>query len=127
MTLFDHSTSSVGESAPVVSLQNSEVLLEVRNHTYTSDNVIIMIDNTNGKSLKIISSTDSTSTSRSNLGRDQSSNKKNDKKVYLSGKTLVEEIISDDDTYLEQCHSNPTLWITFDRHILPMTDKAVLE
>ena len=30
MTLFDHSTSSVGESAPIVSLQNSEILLEVR-------------------------------------------------------------------------------------------------
>ena len=45
MTLFDHSTSSVGESAPGVSLQNSEVLLEVRNHTYTSDNAITVIDN----------------------------------------------------------------------------------
>ena len=45
----------------------------------------------------------------------------------MSGKTLVEKIISDDDTYLEQGHSNPTLWIMFDRHILSMTDKAVLE
>ena len=71
----------------------------------------------------MISSTDSTSTSRSNLVREQSY----DKMVYLSGKTLVEEIISDDNTYLEQCHSNPTLWITFDRHILSMTDKEVLE
>ena len=45
----------------------------------------------------------------------------------MSGKTLVEEIISDDNTYLEHYHSNPTPWITFDRHILLITDKAVLE
>ena len=71
MTLFDHLTSSVGESAPVVLLQNSEVLLEVSNHIYTSDNAITMIDNTIGKNLKVTSSTDSTSTSRRNLVRDQ--------------------------------------------------------
>ena len=93
---------------------------------YTSDNAKTMTDNSNGKSSKVISSTDSTSTSRSNLGRDQLSNDKNDQKVYLSGKTLGKKIISDVDTYLKQCLENPTLWITFDRHIIPMTDKAVL-
>ena len=124
MTLFDHSAGSVGESAPVVSLHNSEVLLKVCNHTYTSDNAKTMTDNSNGKSLKVISSTDSTSASRSNLGRDQLSKDKNDQKVYLSGKTLGKKIISDVDTYLKQCLENPTLWIAFDRHIIPMTDKA---
>ena len=77
--------------------------------------------------LKVVAGTDSTSTASSNLVPDQSSNRKNDKKVYLSGKTLVEESVSDDDTYPGQFHSNHTLWITFDRHILQMTVKAVLE
>ena len=127
MTSFDHSKGSVSESTPVASLQNSEVLSEVPNHTYTLDNAITMTDNVNDKGLKVIANTDSTSAASSNLVPDQSSNRKNDKKVYLSGKTLVEEIISDDDTYPEQCHSNHTLWITFDRHVLQMTDKTVLE
>ena len=44
-----------------------------------------------------------------------------------SGEALVEEILSDDDTCPHQCTSNNTLWITFNRHILQMTDKAELE
>ena len=88
-----------------------------------------MPDNINGKSLKVVSSTDNTLTeelsSRSNFVPDQLST--NDKKVFLSGKTVVEEILSDDDTCPEQCGGNRKLCITFDRHILQMTDKAVLE
>ena len=49
------------------------------------------------------------------------------KKVFLCGKTLVEEIFSYDDSSPEQCRGNCTLWITFDRHLLQMTDKTVLE
>ena len=45
----------------------------------------------------------------------------------MSGKVAVEEILSDDDTFPEQYGGNHTLWITFDRYILQMTDKAVLE
>ena len=45
----------------------------------------------------------------------------------MSGKAAVEEILSDDDTFPEQYGGNHTLWITFDRYILQMTDKAVLE
>ena len=113
------------EDAPLASIQCSDVLSEVSNHT--SDTRITVTENTNGKDLKVISSTDSTSmeelSSRSNFVPDQSS-KENDKKIFLSGKAVVEEIISDNDTCPEQCD---TLWITFDRHILQMTDKAVLE
>ena len=125
VTSFDHSAGR--ENAPLVSIQCSDVLSEVSNHT--SDTHITVPDNTNGKGLKVVSSTDNTlieeSSSRSNFVPDQLST--NDKKVFLSGKTVVEEILLDDDTCPEQCGGNRTLCITFDRHILQMIDKAVLE
>ena len=82
VTSFDHSAGR--ENAPLVSIQCSgDVLSEVLNPT--SDTHITMADN--GKGLKVISSTDSTSTSteefssRSNFVSDQLS-RKNDKKVF---------------------------------------------
>ena len=58
MTSFNHSAGR--ENAPLVSVQCSgDVLSEVSNPT--SDTHITMADNTNGKGLKVISSTDSTS------------------------------------------------------------------
>ena len=129
VTSFDHSAGR--ENGPLVSIQCSgDVLSEVSNPT--SDTHITMADNTNGKGLTVISSTDSTSTSteefssRSNFVSDQLS-RKNDKKVFLSGKAAVEKILSDDDTFPQQYGGNHTLWITFDRYILQMTDKAVLD
>ena len=69
-----------------------------------------MPDNTNGKGLKVVFSTDNSltkeSSSRSNFVPDQLST--NDKKVFLSGKTVVEEILSDDDTCPEQYGGNRT-------------------
>ena len=108
VTSFDHSAGR--ENAPLVSIQcSSDVLSEVSNPSH-----ITMADNTNGKGLKVMSSTDSTSTStdefssRSNFVSDQLS-RKNDKKVFLSGKAVVEEILSDDDTFPEQYGGNHTL------------------
>lgn len=125
MTSFDHLTGR--ENSPLVSIQGSKVLSEVSNHT--SDTSITMTDN---KSLKGVCCAESDSStlrellSRNHCVTDQSS-KNNSKKVFLYGKTLVEEIFSDDDSSPEQCCGNRTLWITFDRHILQMTDKTVLE
>ena len=118
VTSYDRLTGR--ENSPLASIQGTNVLSDISNHT--SDTSITMTDK------KVVCSTDSISTellSRSDCVTDQSS--KNSKKVFLCDKTLVEEIFSDDDSCPEQCHGNLTLWITFDRHILQMTDKAALE
>jgi len=111
VTSFDHSSGSE---------RSGDVLSQVSNHTP-------LTENTNGNALLLISSMDSTSTEASNCLVPDQSPKKNDKIILFSGKSLVAEILSDDDTCPEQCTSNNALWITFDRHILQMTDKAVLE
>ena len=77
VTSFDCLTGR--ENFPLVSIQGSNILSDVSNHT--SDTSITMTDN---KGLKVVSSTDSTSTellSRSDRVTDQSS-KKNNKKAF---------------------------------------------
>ena len=111
VTSFDHSSGSE---------RSSDVLSQVSNHTPVTENA-------NGNALLLNFSMDSTSTEASNCLVPDQSPKKNDKIILFSGKSLVAEILSDDDTCPEQCTSNNALWITFDRHILQMTDKAVLE
>ena len=103
-------------------IQGSNVLSDTAaNHA--SDAGIAMADN----NVNVVCSTDASTEllSRSDHVTDQSSEKS--KRIILWDETFIEKIFTEDNSCPEQCHSDLTLWITFDWHILQMTDKAVLE
>ena len=98
--------------------QGSKILSDI-SANLSSDTGITMADN----NVNVVCSTDISTEllSKSDHVTDQSSKKS--KRIILCDETFIEEIFFENDS--QQCHSDLTLWITFDRHILQMTDKAV--
>ena len=113
---------STGREVNNSPIQGSNVISDTA-ADHTSDTGIAMADN----NINVVCSTDASTelSSRSDHVTDQSSEKS--KRIILCDETFIDEIFSEDDSCPKQCHSDLTLWITFDRHILQMSDKAVLE
>ena len=113
-------SQSMGRKTDDSPIQDSNVLSDISGN-HTSDTGKTMVDNSE------VCSTDTSTEllSKSDHITDQSSKKS--KRIILCDETFIEEIFSEDDSCPKKCHSDLTLWITFDRHILQMTDKVVLE